>query len=95
MHNTIAHKPYIATSALHKLCMVEAPCGGNIGLGLLKGNSVMHKFTLRYASHTIPVLSPMFLYSPFRNFHLLVCLPFYTMHACMNQVCLLFLFTSL
>ena len=31
----------------------------------------MHKFTLRYASHTIPILSPMLLipslYSPFLN----------------------------
>ena len=30
--------PYIATSALHKLCidvMIEAQCGGNIGLVLL------------------------------------------------------------
>ena len=47
----------------------------------------MHKLTLRYASHTIPILSPMLfiptLYYPILNLNLLV--PLLFMHACMYE----------
>ena len=61
----------------------------------------MHKFTLRYASHTIPILSLMLfipsLYYPFLNLKnfLFTSLPFLCMHACMNLVYLLLLFTNI
>ena len=51
-----------------------------------QSNSVKHKFTLRYASHTIPILSLiLFIPSLYSLFFSFASLPSFFMQACMYE----------
>ena len=63
-----------------------------------RSNSAMHKFTKRYTSHTTYFVSYAFNTIPILpnfKFKEFLILSFLCMHACMNQSCLLLLFTNI